>query len=280
MNRWLRLVRAPAALTVLGDAIAGAAASGALWRPRTILLPLSSAAFYWAGMAINDWADRDLDAVERPERPIPAGEIAPNRALAAGAGLTAAGLALAAAGGGRSALPAAATLAGCIWTYDLVLRSTPLAPLGMAACRGLDVLLGANGPNKHAARGTAGLVAAHACSVTIGSAGEVRGAGRGTAAATLGLTAAVTGAVTTGRRRNPAATFAAVGYALNVGARQAAALATPTAEAFRAATAAGIHGTIALQSALIARSGAPKLAAAVAALQGLASRFGKKVPVT
>ena len=38
---------------------------------------------YWAGMAANDWADRELDAVERPERPIPSGRVAPRHALGA-----------------------------------------------------------------------------------------------------------------------------------------------------------------------------------------------------
>ncbi|MFE2757252.1 4-hydroxybenzoate polyprenyltransferase, partial [Actinosynnema sp. NPDC059335] len=67
MNPYLKLVRAPAALTVLGDTVAGAA--GGL-RGRRLLLPVASAALYWSGMALNDWADRDVDAVERPERPI------------------------------------------------------------------------------------------------------------------------------------------------------------------------------------------------------------------
>ncbi|MBM0276363.1 UbiA family prenyltransferase, partial [Micromonospora tarensis] len=68
------LVRAPAALSVPGDVIAGAAAAGALG-PRTPGLAGASVLLYWAGMAANDWSDRRLDAVERPERPIPSGRI-------------------------------------------------------------------------------------------------------------------------------------------------------------------------------------------------------------
>ena len=56
------LVRAPAALTVPGDTLAGAAASGVPAGARTALLPVASTCLYWAGMALNDWADRDLDA--------------------------------------------------------------------------------------------------------------------------------------------------------------------------------------------------------------------------
>jgi len=88
------LVRAPAALSVPGDIVAGAAAAGVLG-PRTLGLACSSVCLYWAGMAANDYADRELDAVERPERPIPSGRISPRAAAALAAGLTAAGLAAA-----------------------------------------------------------------------------------------------------------------------------------------------------------------------------------------
>ena len=57
------LVRAPAALSVPGDVLSGAAAAGALG-PRTPALAGASVLLYWAGMAANDWADRRLDAVD------------------------------------------------------------------------------------------------------------------------------------------------------------------------------------------------------------------------
>src|SRR6478672_4866578 len=88
------LVRAPAALSVPGDVIAGAAASGAL-SPRTPALAGASVLLYWAGMAANDWADRRLDAEERPERPIPSGRVSPGTAFGIAAALTGAGLGLA-----------------------------------------------------------------------------------------------------------------------------------------------------------------------------------------
>src|SRR5579859_1612206 len=88
------LVRAPAALSVPGDALAGAAAAGAL-ATRTAGLCAASVCLYWAGMAANDWADRELDAKERPERPVPSGRISPQTALGVAAGLSVAGLALA-----------------------------------------------------------------------------------------------------------------------------------------------------------------------------------------
>src|SRR5262249_23095799 len=108
------LVRAPAALSVPGDTIAGAAAASSL-TARTAGLSAASVCLYWAGMAANDWADRELDAKERPERPIPSGRVSPRTAVGVAAGLTAAGVALAGLAGGRRALAVAGPLAGLVW---------------------------------------------------------------------------------------------------------------------------------------------------------------------
>ncbi len=93
-------------------------------------------------MALNDWADRAEDAVERPHRPIPSGRVRPAAALTAAGTLTGTGLALAAAAG-RPALAVATPLAATVWAYDLGLKHTPAGPAAMAAARGLDLLLGA-----------------------------------------------------------------------------------------------------------------------------------------
>jgi 4-hydroxybenzoate polyprenyltransferase len=93
-------------------------------------------------MALNDWADRDVDAVERPHRPLPSGRIRPAAALGAACALTGAGLSLAACAG-RPALTVAVPLAATVWAYDLALKNTPAGPVAMATARGLDLLLGA-----------------------------------------------------------------------------------------------------------------------------------------
>ncbi|MEU7365464.1 UbiA family prenyltransferase [Streptomyces hygroscopicus] len=125
-----------------GDALAGAAAVGRGPNRGTALAVCASLCLYEAGMALNDWADRDIDAIERPGRPLPSGRIAPAAALAAATGLTAAGLACAAAAG-RPALATATALAGTVWAYDLGLKNTLAGPPTMAATRALDLLLGA-----------------------------------------------------------------------------------------------------------------------------------------
>ncbi|MEU4399044.1 SCO3242 family prenyltransferase [Micromonospora orduensis] len=199
------LVRAPAALSVPGDVVAGAAAAGVLG-PRTPALAGASVLLYWAGMAANDWADRRLDAVERPERPIPSGRVTPTVAVSLAAGLTAAGVGLAAAVGGRRAAALAVPLAATIWGYDLLAKNTAAGPAVMAACRGLDVLLGASGGRLTRALPAAATVAAHTWTVTALSRREVTGADRALPMRTLAGTALVAASAAVaapGTRRAP-----------------------------------------------------------------------------
>lgn len=245
------LVRAPAALSVPGDTLAGAAAAGRLGG-RAAALPVASVCLYWAGMALNDWADRGLDATERPERPIPSGRVRPGQALAVAGGLTAAGLGIAAAAGGRPALVTAGLLAGAVWAYDTTLKDGPAGPAAMAACRGLDVLLGASGNGgTRAAAVPAALLAAHTAGVTLLSRGEVHGTSPTVARAATGATVA-TAAVAALRDRRPLGAALAATYAVAVGRAQAAAVTSPDAGTVRRATGAGIRGMIPLQAALLA----------------------------
>ncbi|NJQ16780.1 UbiA family prenyltransferase, partial [Streptomyces bohaiensis] len=150
-----------------GDVVVGAAAAGRPLNGRTALTAAGAACLYWAGMALNDWADREEDARDRPGRPIPSGRITPDAALATAVSLTVGGLALAAAGGGaRALLTRALPLAGTVWAYDLVTKATPLGPPTMAAARALDVLLGAGPGGTRRALPAAALTAAHILAVT------------------------------------------------------------------------------------------------------------------
>src|SRR3954470_8900900 len=128
------LVRLPAVLSVPGDVLVGAAASGQVGRVgRTAGLVASSSCLYLAGMALNDYADREVDAVERPGRPIPSGRVSPAFALGLASALTAGAGLRAVAADGPQALAIAAPLAAAVWGYDLVLKQTPAAVAGMSA---------------------------------------------------------------------------------------------------------------------------------------------------
>ncbi|WP_214323501.1 SCO3242 family prenyltransferase [Nonomuraea sediminis] len=279
----LELVRASAALSVPGDLLAGAAAAG---RPVKPGLVAGSICLYWAGMALNDYADREVDARERPERPIPSGRVSPGAALGASVGLTAAGLALAAVSGGRRAMAVAVPLAATVWAYDLRLKSTAVGPVAMAACRALNVLLGGRSAR---AVPSALLVGAHTAAVTALSRREVEGTGPAVPTATLAATTAiaVTAATMTGRAIGgaPAGTRAVTGvlaasYLGSFGRAQVETVKDGSPPTVRKAVGAGIMALIPLQAALIAGSGNLAGALAVVAAHPLASRLARKVSPT
>lgn len=300
---WLQLLRVSALFTVPGDALAGAAATGSRPGRGTFLAAGSSLCLYEAGMALNDWADREEDAVERPERPLPSGRLAPPTVLAAAGGLTVAGLGLAAAAGRRAgpALPVASALAATVWAYDLRLKHTRAGPAAMAAARGLDLLLGAaataRGPGVRRALGPAGLLSVHTLAVTGVSREETQG---GSATAPLLALGAVAGvAAVAGRRRQvpqstrevsgagrPArwvatSSQAAAGLYGAAAARPLAhAALNPSPPLVQRAVGGGIRAMIPLQAALAARTGAWRTALPLLGLLPLSRRLSRKVSPT
>jgi 4-hydroxybenzoate polyprenyltransferase len=151
MNRWrayFELLRLPAVFTAMADVMMGYLVTHGDLRPvaHSGLLILSSASMYLAGMVLNDINDVDVDAIERPQRPIPSGRIPLASANRLGwrllvGGVTAAWLAGFLAGSFGPGI-VAALLGTCIMLYDIVLKHTAIAPLVMGSCRLLNVLLG------------------------------------------------------------------------------------------------------------------------------------------
>lgn len=267
----VELTRAPAALSIPGDAWSGAAhAASAAGAGRGWAMPLASTCLYWSGMALNDWCDRRVDATERPERPIPSGRVSPRAALGVAAGLGATGLGIAAAVGGRRALVVGAPLALMVLTYDAAAKDAAVGPLAMASTRGLDVLLGAYA-SPSAAWQPALAMSAHTAGLTWLSRGEVHGTRPEVAAAVAATTLTVAAATAHVAFHDPRATrlsrLAGVGlsaaYAAVVGRAQARAVLDPGAGAARAATRTGIGGFPLLQGAWLARRGRLGAAAAV-----------------
>ncbi|WP_323960053.1 SCO3242 family prenyltransferase [Arthrobacter sp. JZ12] len=269
LGDYLELVRAPAVLTVLGDTLAGGSAAGHRMGGRRLALPLASACLYAGGMALNDYADRETDARERPRRPIPSGRISARDALATATGLTVVGLALSAVGGGRRALAIGLPLAATIWTYDLAAKKYAVpGALTMGACRALDVLMGAGRGHLRPALSAAGIMGGHTVAVTLLSRGEVDGTTTTTAsgvAAGTGLLAGAVAAGSAGTRRQVAAVVAASAlYAARCAPAQVRAARNPEAINALEATKAGIRAMIPLQAALSLRSGNASAAAALA----------------
>ncbi len=281
----LELVRAPAVLTVLGDTLVGGAASGQPATVRRAALPLASACLYAGGMALNDYADRDIDASERPERPIPSGRVSPRRALAVASGLTGAGLALAAIGGGRKAFAVAVPLAACVWVYDTLAKDHPTGPAVMAACRGLDVLMGAGAGRLAPALPAATGIAAHTAAVTVLSRGEVHGtspviASSAAAVTTAGAAVVTAGALRRSARRGALAAAAAAAYVARSLPHQLAAAREPTAQHARVATRQGIRSMVPLQASWAARAGSGGAVAFLAGVEAVGALLRMRVKRT
>jgi 4-hydroxybenzoate polyprenyltransferase len=143
LQSWSRLTRLPNLPTALADIALGALATGSLpehW-PGFGLLLLASGCLYMSGMVWNDFFDADQDARERPDRPIPSGQISRRAAAFAGAILMLLGVAFAVAVGWHSAV-VAGLLVVAIFLYDGWLKRSALGPVAMGTCRFLNVLLG------------------------------------------------------------------------------------------------------------------------------------------
>ena len=114
----------------------------------TILFALvAMSLFYVGGMFLNDAFDAEIDAIERPERPIPSGIVSKRSVFVAGFSLLAAGVAVVAVvkllitgGALLPALVASLLLGFCIVLYNVWHKANPISPLIMGMCRVLVYL--------------------------------------------------------------------------------------------------------------------------------------------
>ncbi|HET7681496.1 MAG TPA: UbiA family prenyltransferase [Xanthobacteraceae bacterium] len=139
----LKLGRVSNLPTVWTNTLAGTLVAGGSWQDARIAIVLvATSLFYEGGMFLNDYFDREIDARERPERPIPSFEIAPGTVAAIGAGLIAVGLVLLAFLG-LQVLGVGLLLAAFIVAYDRHHKGNPFAPVLMGMCRGLVYIIAA-----------------------------------------------------------------------------------------------------------------------------------------
>ena len=149
---WLRLVRVPNLATAVADVLAGFLVASGLrevdWLPPAAGWAIAaSICLYAAGMVLNDVFDLEVDRRERPERPLPSGQVALASAAFGGHVLLVVGAVAAAVVGvmASSSRPAVVglALAAAVWAYDRGLKRSPfLGPAAMGLCRGLNWLLG------------------------------------------------------------------------------------------------------------------------------------------
>ena len=151
MNRfkaYLQLVRLPAVFSAWADIALGMLLAHDTLYYDDCLLPfalllLTSTCLYWAGMTFNDVFDVEIDAKERPQRPIPSSRISKRAAIRLGCGLMLAG-SVSALFAGRFSFLVAIILSIAVLAYDGWMKKTHFGPLAMGSCRFLNVMLGAS----------------------------------------------------------------------------------------------------------------------------------------
>ena len=183
LRAYLELLRPPNVVTAIADVLAGYAVAGRA-QPRALpWLIAASVCLYAGGVVLNDFFDRGIDAIERPERPIPSGRVSAARAAVLGVVLLVAGIGAAAAASRVSAGVASAIVA-CVLLYDARAKRHAVAgPICMGVCRGLNLLLGVSvEPAVLGARWPIGLLSVvYIAAVTTVSRGEVHGGRTGIA---------------------------------------------------------------------------------------------------
>lgn len=151
---YAKLTRPANLPTAMADIMAGASISGFTFLIASdtsingtaylnlILLIFSSIFLYAGGVVLNDVFDFKIDQVERPERPIPKGDVSLKGASLFGSGLLLMGIFLSFFVNDLSGI-IAIILALTIIIYDSFSKKYQfLGPLNMGLCRGLNLILG------------------------------------------------------------------------------------------------------------------------------------------
>lgn len=152
---YLQLTRPANVITAIADIWAGFAIAGAwdymatnwiygdqqFWL-NLLWLSLSTIGLYAGGVAFNDIADAELDAIERPERPIPSGRASKSKATMMSLALLIFGV-LAAAQVNFIAAIIATAVAVLAVVYDYWGKHQRIiGPINMGLCRSGNLLLG------------------------------------------------------------------------------------------------------------------------------------------
>jgi 4-hydroxybenzoate polyprenyltransferase len=128
---------------IAGAVLATAAAQTIKVSPLALVALLAAMTLaYIGGMFLNDAFDHRIDAIERPERPIPAGLVSPAQVYTWGFAMLAISVALVAwtalgnpHSGGWMAIVSAIALCGAIVLYNAWHKNNPLSPFVMGLCR-------------------------------------------------------------------------------------------------------------------------------------------------
>jgi 4-hydroxybenzoate polyprenyltransferase len=284
LGAYLRLMRPANLVTAAADVLAGSAIVGAgretlAWRVG------ASVCLYAGGVVLNDFFDRNLDAIERPERPIPSGKLPAATAAALGALLLLAGIAAAFQASAVAGI-IAASIAGMVLLYDVAAKHHAIGPVVMGSCRGLNLLLGlATVPAALPHLWFLALLPlAYIAGITTLSRGEVHGGNRTAGTLSLTLFAGVVIALAALQGASAVRWLRLLPFLALLVARVAPPLLrayrNPQPTPIRAAVHAGVVSLIVLDAAIASAYAGVVYAAAILSLSVVAAEFARLFPVT
>lgn len=135
-------------VTAIADILAGMSIAGFVFETNflaiqtVVLLVLSTIGLYGGGVVLNDFFDAELDAIERPERPIPSGKVSKKAAALLGYGLLLWGIVTASFHSMYSAVLAVAIAVLCVLYDAWGKHQSFIGPINMGLCRGVNLVLG------------------------------------------------------------------------------------------------------------------------------------------
>ena len=143
LGMMLKIGRVSNLPTVWTNVLAGAFLAGVQTDPTKLLwIMLAITLFYTGGMYLNDAFDADIDARERPGRPIPSGQISAKAVSAIGCALLMAGIFIVAPYGAL-AVQAGVALSLTILLYNAWHKGNVISPVIMGSCRALGYVMAA-----------------------------------------------------------------------------------------------------------------------------------------
>jgi UbiA prenyltransferase family len=293
ITSWLRLLRPANIITSVADVMAGIAIAGyfsngsinAAYLLPVLLLGLSTACLYGGGIVFNDVFDAGLDSVERPERPIPSGQVALRHAILLGSILLLAGIALASlAGAVPGALALAISIAALVYN-KFSKHHGFIGPLNMGICRGLNLLLGISilVPALQHWYPLAIVPVVYIFSITMISQGEVHGGNRTKLYTAAGLYTAVAAAILYFAYRNDTLVWTILflfPFSWMIFTPLITAIQQPVGKNIGKAVKAGVLSLILMDAAWAACFHAPLAAACIVCLLPLSLWLGKRFAVT
>ncbi|GLU53109.1 UbiA-like protein EboC [Dyadobacter frigoris] len=143
LKPYLQLTRPANLVTAVADILAGMAIAQFTFSSfNPALLVVSTLGLYGGGVVMNDVFDAKLDAIERPERPIPSGKVPLKSATILGLTLLFIGILAATLFSYQSGMIAVVVAALTVLYNRFAKHHVFFGPLTMGMCRGGNLLLG------------------------------------------------------------------------------------------------------------------------------------------